>query len=148
MTSVQRTEPSVPPQDKILTKHVHGNYLLRRRADEWATTATRAEAIAHMEAFVSSRSWAREWSIKEVFHDNSINRAVPRGRASLVQPEALDAVFRTSKGIPLLLFRVVRSRDSRELEVSVPFPDANATLIAPLLPLVTQSLDAVNLQTP
>ena len=148
MTTVQRTEPRVPPRDQILTKHVHGNYLLRRRADEWATQATRTAAIEHMEAFVALRTWAREWTIKEVFHDNSISRAVPRGPASLVQPEALDEVFRRSKGIPLLQFRVVRDRDATELEISIQFPAANKTPIAPLLIQVTQGLDAVNRQTP
>jgi hypothetical protein len=100
-----------------------------------------------MEAFVPSRSWAREWTVKEVFHDNSIGRAVPRGPASLIQPEALDEVFRTSKGIPLLLFRVIRDRDAAELEISIAFPDTNKTPIAPLLIHVTQALDALNRTT-
>lgn len=153
MTTVKRDEPRVPPREKILTKHPNGNWLLRRRVDEWAAQATRKVFIDGMENFVITRSWARSWTVTERFANNSINRAVPRGPALLIQglePGAqrpYDEEFLEARLKPILIFRVVRDRDSEVMEVVIDFPQVNSTPLNIALAQAVQSLDAIQLVT-
>lgn len=153
MTTVIRDEIRVPPREKILTKHPRGDWLLRRRVDEWATQATRNIFIAGMEDFVATRSWSRSWTVTERFANNSINRAVPRGPALLIQGQEpgaqrpYDEEFLKARLKPILIFRVVRDRDSAVMEVTLDFPQVNSTPMAPKLAQAVEALDAIQRTT-
>lgn len=154
MTSVIRREPRVPPREKIFSKHPNGNWLLRRRVDEWANQTTRDVYIDLMEDYVLTRTWSRTWTVTERFANNSINRPVPRGPALLIEGQEppgmrpTDEEFLRARLAPILIFRVVRDRDSSELEVTIPFPLVNSQPPLAVIDQVRQSLDAANRNTP
>lgn len=145
MTLVKRDEPRVPPRDRILSKHPRGNWILRRRVDEWAQQATRDMFIASMEDFVRTRSWARDWKVTERFQNNAINRAIPRGPAKDEPPtdqEILDANL-----LPILDFVITRDRDGALIETSLPLPLVNGTDLPLAIARVEQSLDLLQKMT-
>lgn len=149
MTTFTRRELRVSSRAKIFSKHPHGVWLLRRRADEWARQPLRDTFIDLMEDFIETRSWARSWSIVERFHTNSIDRPVPRGPSALVaglEPgmRPSDEEFLQARLNPILNFRVLRDRDSASLEVSIPFPQVNSQPVLPIIDAVRLSLDALN----
>lgn len=139
MTSVRRDELRVPPRDRIFSKHPRGNWILRRRVDEWATQATRNVFIEAMEDFVLTRSWARDWKVTERFQKSGINRPIPRG-PNRNEPPTDEEIIRLNLQ-PILDFVITRDRDGALVETSLPLPLVNGANLVLASARVVQSLD-------
>lgn len=99
--------------------------------------------LTFIESFVLTHSWARTWEIVERFSSTGVNVRVERKPPQL--PEA--QTFYQRPGLRLLVFRVVRCRDSRTLECALSFPNGPTTSpaeLASMLDGLRLSLEAEN----
>lgn len=94
----------------------------RERGDAWTTETFRAPVLVWLDNFLHGHPWARSIAVVERFHEPGIHRRTPYGPTQRAKdPRTLEAGFRQSDALPVLVFTATRVADREEFEVAIPF---------------------------